>query len=261
MYTGGQLLTKLRSKQTKKRHKIITACYIFAHLQPLFPTIMFIKEPFNIRYWPIRFKEVYANNLVLKCVAVLVGGFLDIIASIFAVFPIGLVVSMLMIYFAKLKLWLVQISNNMRVFGASESSLQKYRIVELVNKFGLCCLSAEILPIFYTGIHACSTITLATLFQRTSEVSFEVQLNCSLSFIVIMLAVHSLIIGAGETVTISQNMKHKFIDAPTKFLRKRMVACRDIRVYFNSVFFIEKGTFTVFVDSVINNTITFMLAN
>lgn len=239
---------------------ILTLGYIFIHVQPIFPTILFIKEPLNVRYWPIRFKNLYSNCVPLEYFFVILGALLDILASIFAVFPTGFIVAMLIIYFAKLKLWLMKINQMINIWGPSENTLRKFKIIAILNQFGFSCLSAEILPALYTVGYVFSTVTLAALFKRSAGMPFEVQLNCSGALIIIFITMNSVINVAGDIVTTSQDTKRAFIKAPKKDIKKSMGACRDIRIYFNSVFFMEKGTYTVFVHCVINNTITFILA-
>lgn len=88
----------------------------------------------------------------------------------------------------------------------------------------------------------------------------EVQLNSLGALCVVIATINAVIKGAGEIVSTSQATKRFFKNSSDTNLRRKMAACRDIRIYFSSAFFIERGTFTVFMDSVINNTITFLLS-
>ncbi len=91
--------------------------------------------------------------------------------------------------------------------------------------------------------------------------SLEIKLNHFIAVYAIITCMNAIINGAGEIVNVSQQTKETlWANVPKKVLRKQILARRDIRIYFNSVFFMEKGTFTVFLDSLINNTITLLLA-
>ncbi len=185
----------------------------------------------------------------------------EIIAATFCLYPASFIIALLIIYFAKLKFWLTKINKRIYILGPSETSFRSYRTVELVSQFGYSCLSPAIFPLFYAIAHAFSTVTFALLAKSFEGVGIEVQLNSLCALCVIIATINAVIKGAGEIVTTSQTTKAIFKNAQQKTLRRNMAACRDIRIYFNSVFFIEQGTFTVFMDSVIHNTITFLLSS
>lgn len=77
---------------------------------------------------------------------------------------------------------------------------------------------------------------------------------------IMILCINVVIKAAGEIVIESVKTKIALKLTNKKYLRKNLMACREIRVYLNSVFYFEKNTCTVFVDSLINNTITVALA-
>lgn len=199
---------------------------------------------------------------MLQTAFILVGGFLDLVFSIFVLYPVSFIVTLLIIYFAKLNLWLVVTQSNIDISGPSKASLRKYQVIELINQCGFTCLSAAVLPAIYTFSHLFTTVMLTALINGGSKRSLEMQLNFVGTLCIIIVVVNAIIKGAGEIVTKSQDLKAIFKSNLTKKeVRKSLLACRDIRMYFSSVFYIEKGTFTVFLDSVINNTITVVLAS
>lgn len=246
--------------QMNNNYLIITLCYIFIHFQPIFPAILFLQEPFNVRFWPIRFSS-HSQNTAIKQISFALGFFLDTWTNIFLVFPTGFVVVLLVIYFAKLKFWIHIVQQNLKLEGSIENSLKYYKIVELINQIGFCCMSTTILPAIYTNAHAFATIILASLAKRSSGMSLDVKLNMCGAVFVILVGINTVIKVAGEILNVSQQTKQAFGKRMIKKeLRKQVLASRDIRVYVNSVFYMEKGTFTVFLTSVINNAITIILA-
>lgn len=245
----------------KRRHLFLKVCNIFVHFQPILPTLLFVRDPFNTRYWPVRFEKMYANHIVLQYSLVALGFLLDVVASIFSIFPSSFILAMLMIYFGKLNFCLQILKSDLKRWGPSEHSLKKYKILALINQFAFSCLSNAILPLVYSMAHIFTTVVLASLLKRGSRRDFEAELNCCCALFILIVVVNTIIMGAGEIVTRSQQIKHIFTRTVTKRnLRKSILACRDIRIYFNSVFFMEKETFTVYLNSVIDNTITLVLA-
>lgn len=70
-----------------------------------------------------------------------------------------------------------------------------------------------------------------------------------------------VIYSTGEILQALKDTKQALMkNLSTKSSQKQITARRDIRIYINSIFFMEKRTFTVFVHSMINNTITLILA-
>lgn len=87
----------------------------------------------------------------------------------------------------------------------------------------------------------------------------EGKLNFFFALTVFLIAINAIIKVGGDVVANSQETRHTLRNTSTKYLRKKLRGCRDVRIYFNEIFFFETGTFTVFMDSVINNAITIVL--
>ncbi len=244
-------------------------CYIFLHFQPIFPAVLFLQDPFSSRYWPIRF-SLHSNSTAVKYVSFALGFFLDSWTNIFVVFPTGFITVLLIIYFAKLKFWVNLTQQNLTIkdfFRAQRSersaqlSLKHYKIVELINQIGFSCLFTSILPALYTGSHAFAAILLASLAKRSSGMNLDVKMNMCGAMLAIVGGINAVIKVAGEILDASQQIKQAFSKQMlNKELKRQILACRDIRIYFGSVFYFDRGTFTVFLTSVINNTITIILA-
>lgn len=259
---GTQTTGTSHERKARSRQMIVTLGYMFVHIQPIFPTILFAKDPFNIRYWPIRLKDLLPEDNMIQYIPVIFGGFLDIVFSVFIVFPVAFIVAMLIIYFAKLKHWLEVTQSNISTWGPSKVSLRKYQVIQLINQYGFCSLSSAILPVVYTFSHVFTTVIFTALAKGGTERSAEMQLNFLGTLCIIIVTINALIKGAGEIVSKSQQVKSEFKKhAIKRDIRMSLMACRDIRIYFSSVFFLEKGTFTVFINSVIDSTITFVLAS
>ncbi len=64
----------------------MTIGYAFSHFQPILPAILFIKNPFSIRFWPITFANVNHNSVVIKWMSVLFGFLLDTYINIYNIF-------------------------------------------------------------------------------------------------------------------------------------------------------------------------------
>lgn len=104
-----------QDKKAKNRQLVITLGYIFVHFNPIIPIILFIKEPFSVRYWPIRFENLYKNLPIIQYIAVAFGMFFEIIAATFSVYPASFIIALLIIYFGKLKFWLMQINKRLAI--------------------------------------------------------------------------------------------------------------------------------------------------
>lgn len=100
---------------------------------------------------------------------------------------------------------------------------------------------------------------LTTILKRGATMPLETQLNFLLALICLIVATKSIIKVGGDVVATSQESKHALKNTPRMYLRKQLKGCRDIRIYFNDIFFFERGTFTVFIESVVNNVITIVL--
>lgn len=244
----------------KNRCMISFIAYVFLHVQPIAPAFLYFKEPFNVRYWPIRFKKFVSTDSRLDFLYILIGFIIDTWASIFVLFPAGFIVLTLIAYFAKLKLWLnftkMQNADNMGL-----RAVQSYMIIEMVNQIGFSTLSTSILPTCYSIAHIFITMMFAALAKNFSNMPLELQLNTLGASYVILLIIKVVIRSSGEISDESIDTKNTLKNrVKSVHLRKQISARRDIRIYFNSVFYMEKSTFTVFLDSAINNTITVILA-
>lgn len=231
------------------------------HFQPLFPTSLFVQDPFNARYWPIVFLNFFnSNSLFVKYLSFTVGLLIEVWINFYNVFPVSLVAAILILYLAKLKLWLDLTKHNMHIWGSSKILLQNYRTIELVNQIGFSCLSTTILPTVYSAAHISTACAFASLVKGFSVMALEVKINHFIAIYAIITCMNAIIKGAGEIVEVSKQAKQAlWTNMPEKHLRKQILARRDIRIYFNSAFFMENGTFMVFLDSVINNTISIVL--
>lgn len=230
--------------------------YILLHIQPFGPTVQYVMDPFSIRYWPVRFLPYCKTNFALRLVVLLVGGLLDVLSSIFALFPGGFLAIFFAIYFAKIKLWLRLIRNE----GSSEKTCRYYRIIELYNQIGHDCFSKSILPSLYTLGYWFALALSTTIVQRGASMPFELMMHFIGAVIILVYGINSVVKVGGDIVRESLETKHALCHIPQKYLRRKFLACREIRVYLNSVFYFDKRTCTVYFDSLINNTITVVLA-
>lgn len=238
----------------RRLNYIMKYTYLFAHIQPLFPTIMYIQDPFNVRYWPSRMQ--YGDNQVWKYFTVFLGGILDIYASIFSMFPVGFIVAMLIVFCAKSDTWLILIKE----MGPSERTIRQYKMIEIYNQIGCNCFSASIMPSLYTFGYWFALAMLTTILQRGASLPAVTKLNLFMAFIAFSFCCNRIIKVGGNVVDSSKQTKRVFRKARGKYLRRRLRGCRDVRIYFGDVFYFEKGTFTVFVHAVVNYAITIVLA-
>ncbi len=185
---------------------------------------------------------------------ILIGGIYEQVASFFAVFTIGNICFMLIVYFAKIHKWLLLIKE----CGPSERSIQKYIVMELVNRIGCGCFSSTILPSLYTLGYWTTVILVAAFIKMSSVMRLEVKLNFFFTVTVFIIAINGIIKVGGDVLATSKETKYAFRNS-SKYLRKKLQGCRDIRIYFNEIFFFEIGTFTVFMNSVVTNAITIVL--
>lgn len=164
-------------------------------------------------------------------------------------------VDSVIVYFAKFHKWLLLI----KVCSLSEKSLKNYKIVELVNQIGCGCFSSTILPSLYTLGYWFTMVLVAAIIKMGAIMPLEGKLNFFFALTVFLIAINAIIKVGGDVVANSQETRHTLRNTSTKYLRKKLRGCRDVRIYFNEIFFFETGTFTVFMDSVINNAITIVL--
>lgn len=164
-------------------------------------------------------------------------------------------------YFAKLKFWILVAQPNLETTGGAQSSLKHYKICQIINQIGFSCLLTSIFPAFNAGGHAFTTIIFVSLAERSSGMNLDVKLNMFGAMLGIVAGIHAIIKFCGDILDVSQQTKKAFSKHMLrKELKKQILACRDIRIYCSPVFYMKKRTLTVFLTSMITNTITIILA-
>lgn len=89
---------------------------------------------------------------------------------------------------------------------------------------------------------------------------FELKIHFLGAVTIMMIRINSVVKAGGEILWESRETRIALINTKSKYLRKRFRACREIRIYLNSVFYFEKSTCWIYMYSLINNTINVVLA-
>jgi len=189
----------------------------------------------------------------------IIGGILDTLFSCVSTIPAMFVGWIVMLYFQKFRFWLEMIINKLEQNGLSIIAIRQYQLLQTINKIAYATICPKIIP----TVHFCGYMvslalwtSIVTSFKTTSS---GILINFGVMAVVDAIGINLLIEAGGCVLECSRNVKRSLGRSADPLMRKYIRSCRDLRVYAGSVFFYEKSTVAVFVDSVINNMITIIL--
>lgn len=244
----------------KRVQFVLRYSYTFVHIQPMFPLLLYIQEPFGPKYWPRRFHKFVHDTSHLKPIILIVTGIFDYLSSVQSLFPVGFIVAMLMVYFAVLNNWLENLTK-IAARTSFEALVRNYRILQIFNQIGRNCFSGSTLPVLYS-LSYWLILTLVVVYVKVgSKLVIVNQVNFLGAFALLLFCVNAVIKAGGTVLWKSQQTLNLLRKRRKEVYHQKVCrACAEVRIYFNSVFYFERNTFTVFLNSMINNVITIVLA-
>ncbi|CAL8145591.1 unnamed protein product [Orchesella dallaii] len=216
-----------------------------------------ISNPLSHRYLPYRLQQmgVKVDRYVL-----LLGGFMDCSLSFVTLHATLMIIWLVTLYFQMMRFWLDMILRLSCNRGWFETAFQQYRVLQTLNQIARDYMSHGIIPAIYL---MCYCVTLAfwtSIVMTYGTMPFEMILNFAIMGSLLSLATHLTIDTAGTILETSQTVKRQLYFCQKNLTRKHVRSCSDIKIYCGSTSYFEKHTVTVFVDSIINNMITIILA-
>lgn len=202
------------------------------------------------------------DDHIAKLILYTLTGILDCLASIYSIFPVGFIVGMLVIYFASLSNWLKTLKRCVSNGVQLHVIVRHYQILQIFSQIGCSCFSASILPALYSMAYVFSLSILSAYILSGSTMSLETHLNYIGAILIIMASTRS-VIRAGGDVLWSSNETLAILCRKSKnvlYLKKSVLACREIRTYFSPTYYFERSTFGVYLESLVKNAITIVFA-
>lgn len=227
------------------------------HLQPLAPLALYPQNWQSIRYLPTRIFKFFPNPpAAIRLVIILISGVVDLIFSYTAIFAGYTVIAIYGIYIAKMKFWLKSLTHNIVAKGMDKSVLTivvQFRTLYALNQICRASYNSEFLFLLWNISYAMIVSLLAQCFRYNVHMPLRAAV-ISIPCVFLALFIHRYVatIG-GEVLEYSQNCLLVMSTGSIRISRRSAKSCRELRMYFGSVFYFEKSTFAVFLDAAVNN--------
>jgi len=190
----------------------------------------------------------------------IVGGILDTAFGCSGTLPCFFVGFVVVLYLQKMRFWLEMIRTKLQRNGLSIIGIKQYRLMQTINKIAYTCIGQLLLPSVYFTFY-CITLSLwTTIIKSSKSMTIGIFFNFGFFAIFDVYGMDLLVKAGGCVLEYSQSIQICLKRSQNPLMRRYLRSCNDVRVYVGPVFYSDKSSFTVCLNSIINNMITIILA-
>lgn len=239
-------------------------CTILAHLQPVGPLVLHFQNRYSYRYWPALYisNSVY-NSLPVKILYALTDllfSYFGIICSLYAILATAS-------YLGLAHIWTVKLNECIKYGLSFNVGIKVYKEQLVLNKIANSVLANKLIPTFMLGGGFVLGQIVVTLIKSYHSQSVTILTNFVVGLFLLVWAFQFVIDVGGQCWEVSVKIKRNFFVVMNKVEKfrfkmesKTVNACLEVRIYMRSDFYFKSTTYFAYLETVLSNAITVVLA-